>query len=340
MARVEDESVHYVLPNHTMLKIITELPREMKGILACCNPVPLLVKRNLGALHSILLAVRDKQLLTVDPALMSSPPQSELADFTSNLLQSPLDLSHLEDSGDLDIVVKNKFTFANNNIVKSKPDLSVFHTISKPVTRSSLVHFVSPFLRFTLLKPYLDSLEKSQEEVEGVTNSENIRMDSIEKHFEKLTETTPKRVVKKAVYKVSTCLFQGSMDFIPNSTIFLPGVTSHKVLSDPLLRILLITTTGIPFVPLLSTELASNTAMQTLYKQSNMEVIRIEVSEELTPNPKFLSTEYKSRVTQYKLYYSQDGPSSTDQFAKLLHRLMLVPFLHYDSAGFSQADTE
>jgi len=196
MARVEDESVHYVLPNHMMLKISTELPREMQGILACCNPVPPLVKQNLGALHTILLAARDKQLLTVDPALMSSPPQSEMADFTSNLLQSPLDLSHLEDSGDLDTVVKNKFTFANNNLVKSEPDLSVFHT-SKPVTRSSLVQFVSPFQRYTLLKPYLDSLEKPQEEVEGVTNNEHIRMDSIKKHFEKLTEMTPKRVLKK-----------------------------------------------------------------------------------------------------------------------------------------------
>merc|ERR1719318_370543 len=195
MARVEDESVHYVLPNHMMLKISTELPREMQGILACCNPVPPLVKQNLGALHSIVLAARDKKL-TVDPALMSSPPQSELADFASNLLQSPLDLSHLEDSGDLDTVVKNKFTFANNNLVKSKPDLSVFHT-SKAVTRASLVSFVSPFQRYTLLKPYLDSLETPQEEVEGVTNNENIRMDSIKKHFEKLTEMTPKRVVKK-----------------------------------------------------------------------------------------------------------------------------------------------
>ena len=54
MARVEDESVHYVLPNHMMLKISTELPREMQGILACCNPVPPLVKQNLGVLHSIL----------------------------------------------------------------------------------------------------------------------------------------------------------------------------------------------------------------------------------------------------------------------------------------------
>ena len=102
MARVEDESVHFVLPNHMMLKISSELPREMQGIMACCNPVPPMVRQNLGALHSIILAARDKQLLTVDPALISSTPLSEMADFTSNLF---LDLSHLEDSEDLDTVV-------------------------------------------------------------------------------------------------------------------------------------------------------------------------------------------------------------------------------------------
>jgi len=198
MARVEDESVHYVLPNHMMLKISTELPREMQGIIACCNPVPPLVKQNLGVLHSILLSARDKQLMTVDPALISSPPVSDYSDITSNPLESPLDLSHLEDSGELDTVVKNKFTFANNNLVKSKPDLGVFDS-SKPVTRASLVTFVSPFQRYTMLKPYLESIEKEKGDPNDntSTNNEDIRIDSIKKHFEKLTEMTPKRIVKK-----------------------------------------------------------------------------------------------------------------------------------------------
>lgn len=43
LARTEDESVMYVLPNHMMMKIATELPREMQGIIACRNPVPPLV---------------------------------------------------------------------------------------------------------------------------------------------------------------------------------------------------------------------------------------------------------------------------------------------------------
>merc|ERR1719419_545689 len=198
-ARVEDESVHYVLPNHMMLKICTELPREMQGIMSCCNPVPPLVKQNLGALHSIILTARDKQLMAVDPSLVSMQPHNDSADFTSNILQSPLDLSHLEDSGDLETVVKNKFTFANNNLLKSKPDLSVFGC-EKPKVRRTPVNFVSPYQRYTLLKPYLKSLEVADGNVNVSTpDNENLRLDSIKQHFEKLDEMTPKRVVKKPV---------------------------------------------------------------------------------------------------------------------------------------------
>ena len=34
--------------------------REMQGILACCNPIPLLVKQELHALHRIVLAARER----------------------------------------------------------------------------------------------------------------------------------------------------------------------------------------------------------------------------------------------------------------------------------------
>jgi len=199
VARVEDESVHFVLPNHMMLKICTELPREMQGILACCNPVPPLVKMNLGALHTIVHASRDKQLLSVDPALLSTPPQADFSDLTSNYSQSPLDLSHLEESGDLETVVKNKFTFANNNLLKDSPELSVF-SYEKRRKRPNLVSFISPYQRYTLLKPYLASLERSSgdpNDNQGAAQGGDINISSIKEHFEKLTEMTPTRVTKK-----------------------------------------------------------------------------------------------------------------------------------------------
>ncbi|KIH65459.1 3'-5' exonuclease [Ancylostoma duodenale] len=51
VAREEDESVHYVLPNHMMVTIAETLPRELQGILHCCNPVPPLVKECVHDLH-------------------------------------------------------------------------------------------------------------------------------------------------------------------------------------------------------------------------------------------------------------------------------------------------
>ena len=70
LARTEDESVMFVLPNHMMMKISSELPREMQGILACCNPVPPLVRQHLVALHNIVLSAREKSMEpVVDPVL-------------------------------------------------------------------------------------------------------------------------------------------------------------------------------------------------------------------------------------------------------------------------------
>ncbi|KAK6015909.1 3'-5' exonuclease, partial [Ostertagia ostertagi] len=51
VAREEDESVQYVLPNHMLLTIAESLPRELQGILHCCNPVPPLVRECVHELH-------------------------------------------------------------------------------------------------------------------------------------------------------------------------------------------------------------------------------------------------------------------------------------------------
>lgn len=65
IAREEDESTSYVLPNHMMLQISEILPREMQGILACCNPIPPLVRQNLHVLHRFILAAREQPLVKV-----------------------------------------------------------------------------------------------------------------------------------------------------------------------------------------------------------------------------------------------------------------------------------
>uniref|UniRef100_A0A6E8VAY1 Exosome complex component 10 homolog n=1 Tax=Anopheles coluzzii TaxID=1518534 RepID=A0A6E8VAY1_ANOCL len=59
IARLEDESPGYVLPQHMALDIASKLPREMQGIIACCTPVPSLVRQHLHALHKIVLKARE-----------------------------------------------------------------------------------------------------------------------------------------------------------------------------------------------------------------------------------------------------------------------------------------
>lgn len=45
-----------------LLQIAEALPREMQGILACCNPVPPLVRANLLELHQVILRAREQSL--------------------------------------------------------------------------------------------------------------------------------------------------------------------------------------------------------------------------------------------------------------------------------------
>ncbi|KAJ1145256.1 hypothetical protein NDU88_011547 [Pleurodeles waltl] len=63
LARQEDESPGYVLPNHMMLKISEELPKEPQGIIACCNPIPPLVRQQINELHLLILQAREMPLL-------------------------------------------------------------------------------------------------------------------------------------------------------------------------------------------------------------------------------------------------------------------------------------
>uniref|UniRef100_A0A8C8HLS9 Exosome complex component 10 n=1 Tax=Oncorhynchus tshawytscha TaxID=74940 RepID=A0A8C8HLS9_ONCTS len=65
LARQEDESTGYVLPNHMMIKISDILPKEPQGIIACCNPVPPLVRQQVNELHILVQQAREMPLLKV-----------------------------------------------------------------------------------------------------------------------------------------------------------------------------------------------------------------------------------------------------------------------------------
>jgi exosome complex exonuclease RRP6 len=55
VAREQDESLQYVLPDHMMMQIAEVMPKEIQGILACCSPVPPIVKLELPVLYKFEL---------------------------------------------------------------------------------------------------------------------------------------------------------------------------------------------------------------------------------------------------------------------------------------------
>ena len=116
-------------------------------------------------------------------------------------LQHRLDLCHLEDVGDLKTVLDNKKVVVTqplrdqSNITKDIPDLSVFAKQREKKSSEAVVEFVSPYQRYVLLAPYLRSLETP--ETSDQPASEDVRLDSIKQHFDKLTEMTPTRASKK-----------------------------------------------------------------------------------------------------------------------------------------------
>uniref|UniRef100_A0A8C1XT07 Exosome complex component 10 n=1 Tax=Cyprinus carpio TaxID=7962 RepID=A0A8C1XT07_CYPCA len=65
LGREEDESTGYILPNHMMMKIAEELPKEPQGIIACCNPTPPLVRQQMNELHQLIKQARETPLLKV-----------------------------------------------------------------------------------------------------------------------------------------------------------------------------------------------------------------------------------------------------------------------------------
>uniref|UniRef100_A0A2K5N3C1 Exosome complex component 10 n=1 Tax=Cercocebus atys TaxID=9531 RepID=A0A2K5N3C1_CERAT len=96
-ARREDESYGYVLPNHMMLKIAEELPKEPQGIIACCNPVPPLVRQQINEMHLLIQQAREMPLLKVRS--FSVPAGVFLMQRLENVLFGPHDCSHAPPDG-------------------------------------------------------------------------------------------------------------------------------------------------------------------------------------------------------------------------------------------------
>ncbi|XP_071116281.1 exosome complex component 10-like [Haliotis cracherodii] len=96
IARQEEESPWYVFPNHMLLQSAQVLPREQQGVLACCRPIPPLVRQNLSEIHSIIMEARSVSLVKVDRPKVQFPSAAQHPKYDSeSLLNCPHDTSHI-----------------------------------------------------------------------------------------------------------------------------------------------------------------------------------------------------------------------------------------------------
>nr|XP_020637831.1 exosome component 10 [Pogona vitticeps] len=99
MARQEDESTGYVLPNHMLLKVSEELPKEPQGIIACCNPVPPLVRQQINELHLLIQQAREMPLLKSEVAVgVKRRGPLRKTEKPENHLFGPHDASHVPEA--------------------------------------------------------------------------------------------------------------------------------------------------------------------------------------------------------------------------------------------------
>jgi hypothetical protein len=80
----QDESYRYVLPNHMLFHVAELVPTSVPALLACCNPVPPLVRINAEILIDVITAARAEPSLS-EGSNPSDPPLSTLALQTTSL---------------------------------------------------------------------------------------------------------------------------------------------------------------------------------------------------------------------------------------------------------------
>ncbi|CAH1395309.1 unnamed protein product [Nezara viridula] len=166
VARQEDESCGYVLPNHMMVQICRTLPREVQGILACCNPIPPLVRTYLLEIHQIILRAKEQPLVK---SLVEEAVQSEPGVERDLRLILPQDNSGLEFRDDLPTLLGGGLSQIATSDEMPTPIISAFADIGKNNTHKSKeklgkLKFISPYERYIKVLPYAIQLEKEERE--------------------------------------------------------------------------------------------------------------------------------------------------------------------------------
>ncbi|XP_019637240.1 PREDICTED: exosome component 10-like [Branchiostoma belcheri] len=191
VARQEDESTGYILPNHMLLVLAEALPKQTQGVFACCNPVPPLVRQHIEDVHRLLVQARDVPIVKTESTAVKRQDKTVQDERIADLY-CPHDLSKLTAHPDVQIlptpvtvaVKKTPSMFGEGGgrekdlsqpplpCIKPHPDITLFDTVAKTQkgTASSdgklsanqekvariMASFTSPFekkLPFKLVQP-------------------------------------------------------------------------------------------------------------------------------------------------------------------------------------------
>lgn len=207
-AREEDDSVNYVLPNHMLLNIAETLPREMQGILACCNPIPPLVRQNLLRLHKIILKSREQPLIKpiLEDDIRQRMTQRSHVAQSETWIYSPHDTPQgTEPRANLTCLLNSKCT--QETFISKKTDdhdITVFDNSSddeeidlskQTICGNKKLPFVSPFERYKRVMPMIaeqEAKEREKQEIEKkniLTNKEkNESIQRVQEHFNDIVQ--------------------------------------------------------------------------------------------------------------------------------------------------------
>ncbi|KAB0797341.1 hypothetical protein PPYR_08335 [Photinus pyralis] len=209
LARAEDESTGYILPNHMLLQIAEALPREVQGIIASCNPVPPLVRANLLEIHQTILKAREQSLtkpilnednrgrgstfrfakLNVDSPLHCPHDLSKSTEFRDDLptllgqaeYKTPCAKSELQ-------ICKSKYSVFNVPEIDSDDQNDTLLTVQNK-------SLLAPYQRYELIKPFIRAeeekatVEAQQNEQKELSNEDRIA--ALHEHFVKVAKETP-----------------------------------------------------------------------------------------------------------------------------------------------------
>ncbi|KAL6069801.1 Exosome component 10 [Balamuthia mandrillaris] len=153
-SREEDESIRYVLPNHMLFHIAELMPTTSAGLLACCNPVPPLVRLNAETIVNLVTKAREEPMgqATATPThLRSSGAQQQQEEgqptrWDSTNYRPLLHSNHLGGRFDPVIMAAAASTPSKTTSQHPQPQKQTPQTPVRSVPSSSAQHEDSPVL--------------------------------------------------------------------------------------------------------------------------------------------------------------------------------------------------